>query len=512
MPDNRELASAILVAAVLVVALSVRAVRQEIPSLARLARPFVWLVGVYVAYCALLLWGASTAGIWSAALWWPTLLVVVGLGGALIVKAIQARSSLRVWRSALAATTGAAVFFALYANLVSLPLLWELVLQAIAALVAIVAVGAAHQGNASLGRICEAAIVVIGVTLTIWTTFSLVRGMPRDEWLALLQETALSFWFPFALLPFLYLVTYYSGVETATANVRAQDPRAYRKWPLIARLLAAFRLRTDWAAHFDWAWGRRYGRASDRKTRNQVLANYRRTRSPKFGDRRLALWRRSTERAPWDGRRMPRSERHAEQMVAIRPPGWEYMLFGAVLWIGIAEREAQYIKHGRGPGARGGPTQPSRATDSIARLGKRLDGAAALAVSLPEILSFESQERAFGAPGEPGDPDAIRILAARLLGVYADLLDWAASVRESGSSTLERRTFDAAARMVDGPLHQIRQFVAEYATQVDQIPAHAADPERETIDVSLTLDIAVADSDLERLQRRLGRLRRTLVA
>jgi len=219
----------------------------------------------------------------------------------------------------------------LYANLVTFPLFVELVLRVLATLAAILRVVADHQDQKPVRRLADGVLVTIGLALLVRTTTVLTRGMPGDELDRLLKQLLLSIWFPFALVPLLYMLSYFSTVELAVVNVRVLAPREIRKWPLVWRFLPAFRLRLSLAAAFDREFGRRYAQAASGREQRRVLAQFRHVRRPRFTVRRrvavLALLRhvigRSNVVERWDGRAMPRTPAHLADMLDVRPPGWE---------------------------------------------------------------------------------------------------------------------------------------------------------------------------------------------
>ena len=107
--------------------------------------------------------------------------------------------------------------------------------------------------------------------------------------------------------------------------------------------------------------------------------------------------------------------------------------------------------------------------------------------------------------GEDGDPDRLAQLARRWNSVYEGFLDWASSLRRFNAPAELRNLLELAARYADEPLEKYRQFVEEYAAQVDEFPARVAAGEPLIIEGSIVLvgskDIVQAYMDeLSRLQ------------
>jgi hypothetical protein len=351
MPDNREMATAILLVGFLIFGLTVRKAREQIPSILRSVANVAWLFIVYLTSASLLIYAAWSVGLWTSDLWWSTVIVVLGLGVGLVSSAVNARSVHALWDALAGKTVGAAVLIGLYVNLATFPLVVEIVFQALATVAVMLKAVADRPGQKPARQLADAVLWVIGLALLARTTIVLAHGMPEGEWLGLLRQVLLSIWFPFALVPLLYLVSYLSTVEMAVVGVRIIKPREIEKWPLIWRFVFAFRLRLSLAAAFDRSWGRRYAIADDRRARRAILARYREVERPRFALTKpsvLARLRRALGRPEglaWDGRAMPRCSIHLAQMLDSKPPGWELMAFGAHLWIGMAEQRHRYRAH-----------------------------------------------------------------------------------------------------------------------------------------------------------------------
>lgn len=208
----------------------------------------------------------------------------------------------------------------------------------------------------------------------------------------------------------------------------------------------------------------------------------------------------------WDGL-TPRTAAHREQMLRERPGGWEWMLLGTDMLLGMAGLEEKYRDHQLRTPLRKG--QHLSRQDALSRLDTLRTDAVNIAESIMGIFSPEAQERAFGAPGEAGDEAYIHHLAARLVGVYEQFMDWAAEQRGLAVPMDLRDAFGIAARFVDAPIDQIREFVQRYVDSVDQVPAHIAKPEPKEplvieLDLSLSMDEALSEEfadAVDRIQR-----------
>lgn len=281
MPDNRELASLILLAGGAAVVLLVPAARAEVPKLLRAM--FAWRLIVlwmlYVTYCAAVLLAAHRVGVWGPAMLWPTLVVVASVGVPLLGDAIlssEGSPARHVKRRVFAA----AALAGLYVNLVAFPLVVELLIQIVASVAAMLQVVAkADQKTAQVARLMGWILGLIGVLLVWRTTSHLVAGIDRDEWMQLAATVALSLWVPVALLPLLYVVGYVTAAETAASRVvvmARSRRRSKRAWWVA--LIVAFRGRLPLARGFTGEWARRLGHAEGRSERRLILASYRESR------------------------------------------------------------------------------------------------------------------------------------------------------------------------------------------------------------------------------------------
>lgn len=206
---------------------------------------------------------------------------------------------------------------------------------------------------------------------------------------------------------------------------------------------------------------------------------------------------------------VPHSAEERAELIRVRPPAWEYLLFAGVLSQGKADLEPKWRDHELQLPARrreslGEEEIVSRLSTAFGRLGSIIE---------PMTRVFGGQEAAFGAPGEPGDPVRIEHLAQWILRAYEDMLDWAAELRAMGVPEEFEGAVELVARAADRPLSQFREFVEEVVSQSSGIPEHLAksqeEREREPLIIEPTLVVSL-DSDLtdeaiRQLERALSR-------
>ena len=120
-----------------------------------------------------------------------------------------------------------------------------------------------------------------------------------------------------------------------------------------------------------------------------------------------------------------------------------------------------------------------------------------------KMINPRARERAFGLPGQPGDPALIEHIAKRFIGVYEEILDIAARLRGAGVSSNMESVMEYAARLADAPLKQIRDFIDQLVVETDTIPERLALDE--DVNINLTLTLAIDDETSAQLHREMER-------
>lgn len=201
--------------------------------------------------------------------------------------------------------------------------------------------------------------------------------------------------------------------------------------------------------------------------------------------------------------RTPRTEAERQQVLAQRPPLWEFFYFAGQLLHQRDSVEPKYRDHEIHYASSGGESITD--SDVFDYIIQRADDAQRLTALLNSLVNDEAiRERAFGEPGEPGDPERIAHLARRWNSVYEEFMDWATNLRGVSASSRIQPVLDLLARFVDGPVEQYRKFVDSYVAQVDALPVAMAADEPLRIEVSLILSIE--DEIVEAFQEELSRI------
>lgn len=200
--------------------------------------------------------------------------------------------------------------------------------------------------------------------------------------------------------------------------------------------------------------------------------------------------------------RTPRDSTELALILTQRPPAWEYLYFAGVLRL---ERDALDPKLHDTEMHFATPTG-ERIEDSqaIGRMGQALDDIRDRVESLTALFEPEVQQRAFGAPGQPGDPDRIRHLAERWTATYAGMLDWAVRLRGARKSATFRQLFELEARLIDGPARTYYDFVDGFVRRLDESLPRIANGE--PVDLQLSLTFIIDEDAVEAISAEMERV------
>lgn len=141
-------------------------------------------------------------------------------------------------------------------------------------------------------------------------------------------------------------------------------------------------------------------------------------------------------------------------------------------------------------------------------LGDEFSRLEAMVGSAMRVFDPEVQERAFGAPGEPGDPVRIENLARHVINSYEAILDWAAGLRAVVPPDELKRAFDLTARMANAPIVQFRDFVDDVVRQMARIADHMAGDKKQPLVIEAALVLKIDEEVLAEFSAEMDRLRR----
>lgn len=191
---------------------------------------------------------------------------------------------------------------------------------------------------------------------------------------------------------------------------------------------------------------------------------------------------------------VPSTDVERARLLTARPAGWEFMLCAGVLLDGLNGLESKWRDHElRIP--RGAKREIPFTPEGFRLFSRETGWVADQIAARNRVFDKSVQERAFGAPGEPGDPAQIEHFAQTIVDSYETLLDWSAEVHNLSCPREWAEVRDLTARMVDQPIRQIRAFINQAVEESSRLPSRIAahrdgdDP----VTIHLILELSVDD-------------------
>ncbi|MGW5410102.1 hypothetical protein [Actinomadura geliboluensis] len=170
---------------------------------------------------------------------------------------------------------------------------------------------------------------------------------------------------------------------------------------------------------------------------------------------------------------IPANKIERNLLISQTPPGWEYLLFAGTLSMGKRRLEDKWRDYCTGYGRRNRNYLDERA--AIFQLQNVWEDGVLIASGIMSVFNDRVKLDAFGAPGSPGDPDAIMHLADRIVSAYEDLLDWASDIRGAVYPTSMKRAAELAALVAGQPAEDIRSFIDQVVSEVERLPSLLAE-------------------------------------
>jgi hypothetical protein len=192
------------------------------------------------------------------------------------------------------------------------------------------------------------------------------------------------------------------------------------------------------------------------------------------------------------------------QIVRDRPDGWEYRLTAELLRDGLKPtmrgwrdlRDGLYTKS----------STILADDDALAWFRAKMDESGRLVPALAALYSKELA-RAWGAPGEPGDPIEIRHVCKLIQAAAAQLLHWEEEVRAVSVTAAYSGLFDCLPGAAGMQLEQLVGIPASLDEVVDWAETHPGVPKKSSHEVNFSLPDGWSDR-VARECRRIGKRRR----
>jgi hypothetical protein len=192
-----------------------------------------------------------------------------------------------------------------------------------------------------------------------------------------------------------------------------------------------------------------------------------------------------------------------------KPDGWEYILFAGALAQRQDRLEGKWRDHElRLPGS-----DRVRLDDEAEALSFIRTANASIQITISVINRLFDPtvlERAFGVPGEPGDAAQIEHIASRVMSMYEEMMDWAASIRGCIVPEKYERLYELTPQMIDASVTAVRKFVSDAVDAATRIQEIFAGPKPdEPVKIEIELVLSVDEGISEAVTAELDRIRRT---
>jgi hypothetical protein len=277
MPNNREWALffwlAVLAVFLVVHPSTRRAIGQFLPAVSPvLLIPVVLLAGLTAAE----VWGARRLGIWDPTLTTGTVVWFVTGGLAIYWHVDETWKTGRFFQRRLLAAISLPVVLQGYLTLVTLPLGWELALQPILTMAAVLGVVASRQQGARVVQGCASVVLSVAfVSILAYVTIDLATRWSAIGNVDLLRSMALPLWLPLPAIPFVYCVGLFFAYQAAFRRLAIDAPSARHRRRAKCALVVGCSLRARPLSKFVLPWPRRLAAAPTWAACQQVVKELR---------------------------------------------------------------------------------------------------------------------------------------------------------------------------------------------------------------------------------------------
>lgn len=256
VPDNREAASLIWLAIVLIWVLSRTRLRASVCTVVHSALHLKILVplAVMLAYVLGEVWIGAKLSLWTGGLAKSTLLWMLMSAATMLIGFDKASKDPHFYRHSVLSVIGIAVFIEFFMNLYVLSLPGELVLQPVMALLAMMSVVAARdERHHGVKRLIDMLIAIIGFALFGYTVQQLYLDWHEIDTRALMRQFALPIWLTTGFLPFIYCLSLYAYYEMAFAGINWATTERKRRWRAKSALFTKYHFKAREIYGLPWS-------------------------------------------------------------------------------------------------------------------------------------------------------------------------------------------------------------------------------------------------------------------
>lgn len=194
--------------------------------------------------------------------------------------------------------------------------------------------------------------------------------------------------------------------------------------------------------------------------------------------------------------RIAHTETELNRLIQEKPAGWEYLLFGSVLYIEKEQLSMKWHDFEMDYAPKSGAYLDDK--EGLTYLFNKFSDMSSITEGAMKVFSHEMQIKAFGEPGSPGDTGRIIHMAKHTVGAYEGLIDWAADIRGVTIPSALESVYSAAACVARTPVTQFKKFLERSIEQMNQIPTYIEDksPNKEPLNIEMLLELSVNESDI----------------
>lgn len=203
---------------------------------------------------------------------------------------------------------------------------------------------------------------------------------------------------------------------------------------------------------------------------------------------------------------VPTTVEERDQLLQTRPRMWEYLLFAGELYLGKQALEPLWYDHELRVGQ--GQRRFMDLQQASTHISRTMTSLRMTTHQLSRPLTPEIQQRAFGAPGEPGDPMRIQHVARAIIKGYEEFMRIAAELRNQVVPSEFERVYEIAAQFSDQPVEEIRSFIDRTVDTINGLRGRLREIEEanEPVRIELTLTLTLPDELSKALSDELERI------
>ncbi|TPW75573.1 DUF5677 domain-containing protein [Schumannella soli] len=230
----------------------------------------------YFGFATVVIATLHWVGWWQLDLLKDTILVVLLVGLPLLFRAANAKDGVVLLGRTFADTLGISALVLFYVNLVSMPLVAELAIQLVVIVLSVTSVLLKYRaGGKPIARVLDVILGLIGLGMLVFTTSQLIANWSSQDLGLIARTLALSIWYPFALLPFIYATSFYSQAQLLFVMLPFFNDREPLPLRVRAAILVGLRFSTRLAGAFTGEWRARVGKLTTAQEARAVMREYR---------------------------------------------------------------------------------------------------------------------------------------------------------------------------------------------------------------------------------------------